>query len=661
MIVRNLTLKVQGNRTCTDSPIYLYQYDKNIHLIITLNNVKYEVTNDMFVSYTIVKPNSEVLTKTNCFIKNGKVHLILESNLFDGDEEVGTALCQLKLYDKELESSVALPPFAIHVLDGYKQTIEEFEEGVVVLMTQNELKLLSENEQALRVMDGGTKGSIKISELEPTIEATGMIPVVQNDKTMRYNLDGLATKQFVRESLNETLNEVTEQMDVVNQMAVSIEGKADETDLEQIRQDLAEHTHEELATKSELNAKADAEHEHSQYLTEHQDLSSYALRTEIPSTDGLATKEYVDSAVSGKIEDGSSYATKQELENAIVGHFHNEYADVNHVHSQYLTKHQDISHLATKSEIPSLNGYATETYVNDAIANIDLSGAGGSGNGLDVRVIGDGVSVHTFTGEEFTEDEYLNGSIFTVLFKNVELKYAGGSLTLANEIAQVILKREYDDEHYTTSSVTIETINKHYKLDIEIDKNYNNNKYTYLRENHARVLENQLSTYATTKSVDDKLKNKAHINHTHDISKKDATSLMELKYFYQYFNYGTTYFTVDNFYPNAGEEYSIVLPSEDMMNMFLNGSGYSSMYEAHIFIDASHIPTNTSIGAKRIRTMDESTGEPTEFESDNIVWEETETTNLKAGDNCTLEIVLTYYGYRSMWLVKAHKYQWRVF
>ena len=28
MIVRNLTLKVQGNRTCTDSPIYLYQNDK---------------------------------------------------------------------------------------------------------------------------------------------------------------------------------------------------------------------------------------------------------------------------------------------------------------------------------------------------------------------------------------------------------------------------------------------------------------------------------------------------------------------------------------------------------------------------------------------------------------------------------------------------------
>ena len=93
---------------------------------------------------------------------------------------------------------------------------------------QDELKLLTENELALSV-----ERKIKISELPTTTEASGYVPVVQNDKTMRYNLDGLATKQFVRENLNETLNEVTEQMDVVNQMAVSLEGKADISDLEE--------------------------------------------------------------------------------------------------------------------------------------------------------------------------------------------------------------------------------------------------------------------------------------------------------------------------------------------------------------------------------------------------------------------------------------------
>ena len=416
MIVRNLTLKVQGNRTCTDSPIYLYQNDRNIHLVITLNNVKYEVTRDMYVSFTIVKPNGDTLDLTNGFLKDGKVHLILESELFDGDEEVGNALCQIKLYDNQRLSSISLPPFAIHVLKDNGNPIIDNDRDV--LLSQDELKLLTENELALSV-----ERKIKISELPTTTEASGYVPVVQNDETMRYNLDGLATKQFVRENLNETLNEVTEQMDVVNQMAVSLEGKADISDLEEyatkqelenalsnldVNVDLSEY-----ATKDEVQIKVQSAFDFTtdtyNYATSvgeqalkdaktytdnaitnldvDVDLSAYALKSEIPSTDGLATKEYVDSAVSGRIEDGSNYATKSELagksdinhtheEYALVGHTHNQYADVNHVHSQYLTEHQDISHLATKSEIPSLNGYATETYVNDAIANIDTGGSG---------------------------------------------------------------------------------------------------------------------------------------------------------------------------------------------------------------------------------------------------------------------------------------------
>lgn len=364
MIVRNLTLKVQGNRTCTDSPIYLYQNDRNIHLVITLNNVKYEVARDMYVSFTIVKPNGDVLDLTNGFLKDGKVHLILESELFDGDEEVGNALCQIKLYDNQRLSSISLPPFAIHVLKDNGNPIIDNDRDV--LLSQDELKLLTENELALSV-----ERKIKISELPTTTEASGYVPVAKGDTTYKLDMSTVATKE-----------------DVAN---VSVDLSA-------------------YATKEEVNAKADAEHTHDEYLTEHQDLSSYALRTEIPSvdglasedyvdtaianldvdvdltgyatkddldgyalkteipsTDGLATKEYVDSAVSGRIEDGSNYATKSELASK---------ADINHAHSQYLTEHQDISHLATKSEIPSLNGYATETYVNDAIANIDTGGSG---------------------------------------------------------------------------------------------------------------------------------------------------------------------------------------------------------------------------------------------------------------------------------------------
>ena len=65
---------------------------------------------------------------------------------------------------------------------------------------------------------------------------------------------------------------------------------------------------EEYVTETELSAKG--------YLTEHQDLSAYALKTEIPtvpSLDGLATTEYVNNAIAHvPTTDLSNYYTKNE-------------------------------------------------------------------------------------------------------------------------------------------------------------------------------------------------------------------------------------------------------------------------------------------------------------------------------------------------------------
>ena len=113
----------------------------------------------------------------------------------------------------------------------------------------------------------------------------------------------------------------------------------------------------DYVTKSELQAKLDAldiNIDLSSYATKEEltnainsiDLSAYALKTEIPSLDGLATTEYVDNAIanvpSGGNVDLSNYYTKAE----------------------------------TNALIPSLEGYATEEYVSTAINSIpatDLS------------------------------------------------------------------------------------------------------------------------------------------------------------------------------------------------------------------------------------------------------------------------------------------------
>lgn len=104
-------------------------------------------------------------------------------------------------------------------------------------------------------------------------------------------------------------------------------------------------------TKSELQAKLDA-------LNINIDLSSYA------------TKEELTQAINSI--DLSAYAKKTDIPSL------NGYVTETELNAKgYLTEHQDLSAYALKTEIPtvpSLDGYATTQYVDNAIANIPSGG-----------------------------------------------------------------------------------------------------------------------------------------------------------------------------------------------------------------------------------------------------------------------------------------------
>ena len=119
-------------------------------------------------------------------------------------------------------------------------------------------------------------------------------------------------------------------------------------------------------------------------------------------------KAYIDSIASGGVDlsnyvtkeelqakldaldiniDLSSYATKEELTNAINSIDLSAYAKKTDIPSLegyvtetelnskgYLTEHQDLSAYALKTEIPSLDGLATTEYVDNAIANVPSGG-----------------------------------------------------------------------------------------------------------------------------------------------------------------------------------------------------------------------------------------------------------------------------------------------
>ena len=111
----------------------------------------------------------------------------------------------------------------------------------------------------------------------------------------------------------------------------------------------------------EVPTKVSAFENDAGYLTEHQslegyakvtdipDVSNFATKEEIPSTDGLATETYVDEAVSGiAIPDTSNFITMEDVES-----------------KGYITEHQDLSDYALKSEIPSVGDFITA----DTVAN----------------------------------------------------------------------------------------------------------------------------------------------------------------------------------------------------------------------------------------------------------------------------------------------------
>ena len=131
----------------------------------------------------------------------------------------------------------------------------------------------------------------------------------------------------------------------------------------------------DYVTKSELQAKLDALNiniDLSSYATKEEltnainsiDLSAYALKTEIPSLNGYAKTTDLPTKVS-QLENDSNYLSSIPV----------EYVTETELNAKgYLTEHQDLSAYALKTEIPSLNGYATTEYVDNAIANVPSGG-----------------------------------------------------------------------------------------------------------------------------------------------------------------------------------------------------------------------------------------------------------------------------------------------
>jgi hypothetical protein len=225
---------------------------------------------------------------------------------------------------------------------------------------------------------------------------TPVLKPINGELIPEVNLEGYATEDFVREAIkNIDIPEVELYDDT--ELRNLINSKADKEHTHE-EYSLIDHKHDEyltahqdishLATKEEIPnldgyAKLENIPDVSKFITEipaiyvtETELENKGYLTEHQSLEGYATESYVlaeiaKAALEGNDIDLSAYATKEfvaeeinkieiteayddtELRTLISGkadsdHIHEEYSLVDHKHAEYLTEHQDLSHLALK-------------------------------------------------------------------------------------------------------------------------------------------------------------------------------------------------------------------------------------------------------------------------------------------------------------------------
>ena len=217
-------------------------------------------------------------------------------------------------------------------------------------------------------------------------EVSGQIP----------SLDGYATQNWVNDQ--GFLKEVPSEFVTESELNSAISGKADKSEIPSLdgyvkQEDLASYATEEWVRQQNYLTEVP-----SQYVTESElnsAISGKADKSEIPSLDGYATETYVQSAVSGKQDEleftydeenkittidghgiagtggGSTYTEGQyiSIQNDVISvtgvQPSGEYLVPDDLNGYATTEDVEaaVSGKADKSEIPSLQGYATEEWV----------------------------------------------------------------------------------------------------------------------------------------------------------------------------------------------------------------------------------------------------------------------------------------------------------
>lgn len=253
--------------------------------------------------------------------------------------------------------------------------------------------------------------------------------------------------------------------------------------------------------------------ENKKYLTEHQDLSSYALKTD------LFNKDYNDlinkpDLFSGNYEDLSNKPEIPSIEGLAKESWVEE--------KGYLTEHQNISHLALKSEIPSLEGYAKLENIPDVskfiteipadyITETKLNNKGYLTAHQDISHLAKKSEVPTKVSQLENDKAYTTTDYVTTYVDNT-LSAVGGKLTNYYTKAEVDLKEanlnyvftvhNHDQVYAALNHEHSQYLTVHQSLDHKADKVHLHNEYALTEHQHDQYLTEHQSLEGYAKKVD---------------------------------------------------------------------------------------------------------------------------------------------------------------
>lgn len=396
---KKITLSINGYNIDLSDSIKLYQNDQ-LKLIFTINEFGIEVANGQQVrtSMSLTPLSAKLFFETplgvdsveSADIEENTVTFYLNSTQ---TQHIGTSRMQIQLTDAD-GCQVTLPPFEFEIR-------ENIYDGEIVLnqvLLADEFSNLITDENGFsiatgtQVSSGGTyaiplpNNATRVAEV---VEATVVTKQIK-DYNLKTNISGNEdiliqdmgiTKRVKASSLKTTVDlsnyYTKEEVNVLLsgvEVDIDLSDYYDKTTINNMLNNKANtnhnhdgiyanvnHHHDALYADANHNHDATyarASHTHGEYLTSVPE--EYVTDTKLASkgyaTQAFVTNKIAEAQLSGGGDGGSidlsGYATKDELDaKANANHNHDtRYALKNHTHNEYLTEHQDVSHLQTKTD-----------------------------------------------------------------------------------------------------------------------------------------------------------------------------------------------------------------------------------------------------------------------------------------------------------------------